>query len=267
MKVFISWSKERSRLIAELLSEWLVCVIQATSPWVSSRDIDRGSLWFSEIGNALQDVTAGIVCITEQNKNEPWILFEAGALCRGLSTQRVITLLVDLEPKDIGDPLAQFNHALPTRDGMRALVRTINKNLGVAAVPDPTLEKVFETFWPLFESKFREIIDDTTPDASPSKKTKVDPLEQIHEILRRLDIRTRETHSALSALAQPTQFRRGRPSATGIGASLNYLIRQARESESGELAQKIQEAIDMGSDDSQAENGWPPVAGSNDLNS
>lgn len=80
MKVFLSWSGERSRLVATLLDEWLRCVLQAIRPWISTKDIDRGSLWFSEIQDQLQDVTTGIICLTQENKEKPWILFEAGAL-------------------------------------------------------------------------------------------------------------------------------------------------------------------------------------------
>ena len=76
MKVFLSWSGERSRLVATLLDEWLRCVLQAIRPWISTKDIDRGSLWFSEIQDQLQDVTTGIICLTQENKEKPWILFE-----------------------------------------------------------------------------------------------------------------------------------------------------------------------------------------------
>ena len=41
--------------MAELLSEWLSCVIQAVRPWISTRDLDRGSLWFGEINDQLQE--------------------------------------------------------------------------------------------------------------------------------------------------------------------------------------------------------------------
>lgn len=78
MKVFLSWSGERSKQVANLLSSWLCCVIQATRPWISSKDIDRGSLWFSEINDQLKDTSVGIICLTKENKDRPWILFEAG---------------------------------------------------------------------------------------------------------------------------------------------------------------------------------------------
>ena len=148
MKVFLSWSGTRSREIANLLSDWLCCVIQASRPWVSSRDLDRGSLWFGEINDQLKDTSVGIICLTQENKNRPWILFEAGALAKGLSTARVCTLLIDLEPKDIEDPLAQFNHTFPTKESVLGLVRTLNGTLGSASLDIRILEQVFNTYWP-----------------------------------------------------------------------------------------------------------------------
>lgn len=126
MKVFISWSGNRSRLVAELLHNWIQCVIQAVEPWVSSHDIDRGAVWFSQISNELGTSTQGIICLTRDNKDKPWILFEAGALAKGLTSSRVYTLLIDLKPENIKDPLAQFNHTLPTKDDLYKLVLSIN---------------------------------------------------------------------------------------------------------------------------------------------
>ena len=89
MRVFLSWSGERSRRVAELLDDWLQCVIQAADPWMSSKDIDRGALWFSEITDQLANTAIGVVCLTKENKNKPWILFESGALAKGISSNRV----------------------------------------------------------------------------------------------------------------------------------------------------------------------------------
>ena len=115
MKVFISWSGQRSRAIGETLNDWIKCVLQATHPWMSTRDIDRGSLWFAEINDQLKDTAVGIVCLTQENKDSPWILFETGALAKGLSSSRVCTFLADLQSADLEDPLAQFNH-IPSRN-------------------------------------------------------------------------------------------------------------------------------------------------------
>jgi len=104
MKVFISWSGDKSKQVAEWIDTWLQCTIQSSDPWLSSRSIDRGATWFTEIMNELSDTSIGIICLTKENKDKPWILFEAGAIAKGLSSSRVCTFLIDLEPIDLVNP-------------------------------------------------------------------------------------------------------------------------------------------------------------------
>jgi len=191
MKVFLSWSGQRSKEVANLLSDWLCCVIQASRPWISTRDLDRGSLWFGEINDQLKDTTVGIICLTQENKTRPWILFEAGALAKGLSTSRVCTLLVDLEPKDIEDPLAQFNHTFPTRESVLGLVKTLNSTLASNGLDNRILEQVFSTYWPQFESRFADILSNTEAQPPSKPRPKEDVLGEILENTRMLNSRIR----------------------------------------------------------------------------
>lgn len=190
MKVFMSWSGARSRAAAELLSNWTKCVIQATQPWISTRGIDRGALWFSSINDELKDTTVGIVCLTHENKNKPWILFEAGALAKGLANSRVCTFLVDLEPKDLQDPLAQFNHTFPTKDGVWSLVVTLNNNIATP-LDQGILEQVFETNWPLFNEKFTALLVQFPQEGVVEIRTNDSMLEEILESTRGLAHRLR----------------------------------------------------------------------------
>ena len=80
MKVFISWSGETSKGLAEALREWLPAVIQAVNPYFSPDDVSKGSRWSSEISKELEDSAIGIICLTKENLEAPWIMFEAGAL-------------------------------------------------------------------------------------------------------------------------------------------------------------------------------------------
>lgn len=207
MKVFLSWSGNRSKEVANFLSEWLCCVIQATRPWVSTRDLDRGSLWFGEINDQLKDTSVGIVCLTNENKNRPWILFEAGALAKGLSTSRVCTFLIDLEPKDVEDPLAQFNHTMPQRESVLGLVRALNSTLGISALDLRILEQVFDTYWPQFEQKFTQIVASTEAGSTPSKaRPKEDVLGEILENTRMLNSRVRRMEFELERPSGRTEW-------------------------------------------------------------
>ena len=189
MKVFLSWSGNRSKAVAELLSEWLSCVIQAVRPWISTRDLDRGALWFGEINDQLQETTIGIICLTQENRARPWILFEAGALAKGLSTSRVCTFLIDLDPRDVEDPLAQFNHTLPTKEGFHSLVKTLNSALGSNGLDIRTLDQVFETYWPQLEDRFSFTLHQTVS-AEPAKpRDKEDILGEILENTRLMSVK------------------------------------------------------------------------------
>lgn len=196
MKVFMSWSGARSKAAAELLHDWIKCVVQASKPWISTRGIGRGTVWFTEINNELKDTSVGIICLTHENKNSPWILFEAGALAKGLTTTRVCTFLVDLGPNDIQDPLAQFNHTLPTRDGLWSLVRTLNSTLE-SMLDGPTLEVVFEQFWPDFEKKFAALLADHPQVGVVEVRSKDDLLSEILENTRGLNQRIRALEASV----------------------------------------------------------------------
>ncbi len=191
MRVFISWSGARSRAIAELLNDWIKCVLQASRPWISTRDIDRGALWFSEITDQLKDTTVGIVCLTQENKNRPWILFEAGALAKGLNSNRVCTFLVDLKPTDLEDPLAQFNATMPDKDGVYSLVRTLNSCLGAATLDDRILEQILDTYWAQFETKFVEALKRVPADTKTEPRSEKNLLGEILENTRSLNSRLR----------------------------------------------------------------------------
>ncbi len=195
MKIFVSWSGRRSKAVAELMSDWLKCVIQASQPWISTRDIDRGAIWFSEINDKLKDVSVGIVCLTQENKNKPWILFETGALAKGLTTNRVCTFLIDLNPEDLQDPLGQFNHTMPDKGSVWELARTINDCLGDKSLDERILNQVFDTYWPQFETKFIAALNNNIPDEVVPPRSEQDILSEILSNTRSLSHRIRELES------------------------------------------------------------------------
>ncbi|MFJ2279753.1 hypothetical protein ACIOUG_01290 [Pseudomonas sp. NPDC087803] len=198
MKVFVSWSGHRSRVVAELLRDWIKCVLQGSQPWISTRDIDKGAIWFSEISDQLRETAAGIVCLTQENKNKPWILFETGALAKGLSTNRVCTFLVDLTPTDIEDPLAQFNHTFPERSSMWGLISSLNSCLENTRLDDRILTQVFDTYWPKFEASFAELLAATPQEVEVVPRSGDSMLAEILSNTRMLSTRVRELENRAS---------------------------------------------------------------------
>lgn len=195
MKLFLSWSGERSHRVAELIGEWISGVIQKIRPWISS-EVDRGTIWFSEIGAALNEVHDGIVCLTRENLNAPWILFEAGALARNFGSNRVCTFLIDVQAKDVSEPLSQFNHTLPTKESMLQLAKTLNERLNEDKLSDAKLKREFDLHWDLFESEFRKILEET------KEGEKKPPRKGDHEILNDIVTMLQSVNRKVNLLAE-----------------------------------------------------------------
>ena len=156
MKVFISWSGEKSRAFAEALNPWLEQVLPGTDVWLSSEDIDKGTIWFTEIINELENCHCGVICVTRENHLAPWIHFEAGGMIKGLGKSRVATVLLDLEYGELKQPLNQFNGLRMDRMGARHLVKSFNK-VSEKPIKEAVVEKSFDAFWPELEGAYRRL--------------------------------------------------------------------------------------------------------------
>src|SRR4051812_21042192 len=108
MQVFISWSGERSRAVGSTLSSWITDIFHDVHPWMSDHNISAGALWGLELSSVLDTSNFGVLCLTRENIEAPWVLFEAGSLAKAATIARVVPYLFDLSPTDIGPPLAQF---------------------------------------------------------------------------------------------------------------------------------------------------------------
>jgi TIR domain-containing protein len=160
MKVFISWSGERSRAVAEILRVWLPDVINFIEPWVSSEDIEKGARWGADLVQQLAATDIGIICLTPENINAPWIHFEAGALSKALDKSRVCVYLLQLRPSDLAGPLVQFQATEATQLDTLRLLRTLNSALGQNMRSDDQLQRAFEKWWPELQKKLLKIPND-----------------------------------------------------------------------------------------------------------
>jgi len=158
MKVFLSWSGDRSRQVAESLKSWLPDVIQEIDPWVSSQDIAKGGRGIKEITHELAATDFGIVCITPENEASKWINFEAGSLAKQFEIAHVVPFLIDMKIADLAGPLSQFQATVgESRDDVRKLVGDINKASSGRAVAEDRLERAFTRSWPELERAFQGI--------------------------------------------------------------------------------------------------------------
>jgi len=147
MNVFISWSGELSRSIAEVLRNWLPNVIQVLEPFYSHEDIKAGTRWSSEISQRLQNTKIGIICLTESNLNAPWLMFEAGALSKQLDS-RVCPILFGPKVTDVQGPLVQFQLKEYGKQGVFDTVSSINEQLGTGRLSGDVFQLAFDKWWP-----------------------------------------------------------------------------------------------------------------------
>ena len=157
--VFISWSGDLSRKLAEALHQWLPSTLQFVRPYFSPSDIEKGTKWSSEISQELANSDIGIICLTRDNLDKPWVVFESGALSKNLDESRVCTVLFGVEPTDLKGPLTLFQHTLFKKDDFKRLFTTINNAGGDSRLDDATRDNVFEKWWPDLEEQVSSMVD------------------------------------------------------------------------------------------------------------
>lgn len=176
MKIFISWSGERSNKIANILREWIPCVIQSIKPYVSSKDIDKGARWSTDIAKELEDSYFGIICVTKSNINAPWINFEAGALSKAIDKSNVAPFLFDINPSEISGPISQFQFTIFDKEDIKSLMTTINGLCSEGRLSDAHFERSFEKWYPALEKELSTLnIDELVPEDD-----ECEPVEMVH---------------------------------------------------------------------------------------
>jgi hypothetical protein len=187
MKVFISWSGERSRDFALFLRGWLRQVVQAVQPFMSEHDIGKGSRNIVEMAQELQSVQFGIVVVTRDTVAAPWINFEAGAISRSIATGRLVPLLLDIGKPDVAGPLSQFQAVdANNEDDVVGLFREINRRLDQPLESEVLLPAVYSHLPAFHEAlaRYRESAAGTDP--TPALRSEREVLDEVLLILRGL---------------------------------------------------------------------------------
>lgn len=204
MKVFIGWSGERSKALAQALHDWIPLVLHNVEPWVSEADIEAGERWGEVVAKELADSNFGIICVTRENVNSPWVLFEAGALAKTMQGSKVIPLLLDLEIRDITGPLAQFQAKKVEKPGVSEVINSINQTAN-GAVPEARARDLFEALWPKLEKEVRAI--PKQPAAEKHVRPQHEILEELVVGVRSLDSKLREVTEGGPMLSRRRRMR------------------------------------------------------------
>lgn len=183
MKVFISWSGDTSRQVASAFADWLPLVIQSLRPFISL-DIASGQRWEEEIGSQLNTTAYGLICLTPDNLTKPWLLFEAGALSKGIedSAARVVPLCHGLATTDIGPPLGHFQARTTERPEIYRLMKDINATTP-EPLPMPVLDVAFEAHWDRLATQLAAISTVAKPASKATAKPSRTAEDMLAEIL------------------------------------------------------------------------------------
>lgn len=199
MRVFASWSGERSRTVAQGLRSFLQDVLPDVEVFISE-NINPGEAWAQRLGTELENSSFGVLCLTEENFQAPWLLFEAGAISKKFGAARVAPYLVDELPAAAErSPLAQFQHVRADRNGTLRLAKSINE-LREKPQPSDRLERSFDRWWPDLEGTLNSLLAESKP--SPVSRSDRELLETILrrvESLTSLQTETLRTRLSLTA--------------------------------------------------------------------
>lgn len=174
MKLFLSWSGNESKQLASIFKEWLPNVLQYTQPYMSAKDIFLGEMWNNNIRNNLEESVFGLIFVTPNNINSPWINYEAGALAKTLDS-KVVPVLYNADVMILNEgPLKQFQSAKSLgKDDIYSLLKSINSTNEDGKLDEPRLEKAFDVWWPQLNEQIANIVMDSSssnPETEPTEK-------------------------------------------------------------------------------------------------
>lgn len=184
MKIFISWSGDLSKALGEALRNWLPSALQAVKPYFTPNDIEKGARWGSNIALELQESKVGIFCLTRENLENPWIMFEAGAISKVVGDAYVCPILFELEPNDISGPLNQFQLTQFNKIEIRQLFSSINSQCGESMLDSDTEEQVFNMWWPKLEDQVIEILGQHKNNGEGEIRSDREILEEVLSLTR-----------------------------------------------------------------------------------
>lgn len=200
-KVFISWGGDLSKKLAEEIKNWLPSVLQFVKPYFTPEDIEKGARWESNIANELSTSNVGLICLTKDNINRPWILFEAGALSKNLDKSNVCTILFNVDSSGITGPLTCFQATKFDKSDFKKLIKTINNTGGESKLEPSVLDTVFEMWWPKLEEKIQQVLNNYK-DEPHEERTDREILEEVLDLTRMYTKRVPRKPEARHALSQ-----------------------------------------------------------------
>ena len=196
-RLFISWSRPQAEDIAPALKNFIQDVLGIDGIFLS-KEIDSGRRWSSEIASALETCDAGLIVVTSENKEAPWLNFEAGAISKRIDDANVIPLLWDISVGEIANtPLNQFQCKSFIRNDIRFVVENLVKLWDLS--PE-SVDRRFDAMWPNFEAQLKQVPNQSSdPAGSPT-------IEDVFSLIQRLGSRLSDIESTVDSIESDLSF-------------------------------------------------------------
>lgn len=172
---------------------------------MSKTDIHSGQRWSAELAGELELANFGLICVTSDNKDKTWLLFEAGSLAKSLSG-RVVPLLFDMHLADLSGPLAQFQAEEMSQDSMRSVVTSIHRCLPESRLSPEVVFRSFDKFWPDLEHGLEALRNEDGVTDVRSARPDRDILEEILVAIRRIESAESDFRSGAGARASQVRI-------------------------------------------------------------
>jgi hypothetical protein len=162
---FLSWSGTLSHEIASYIKKEILDPLfgDCIEPFISS-EIGAGNLFAPEIFTRLTKSDFGIVCITAENIEKPWVSFECGGLIKNMEKENLYVVLADVSFEmlvRLNPPLAEFQAVSLDKDGIINLIKKISASvLGTGSI---IYENKIHEGWDKHGEKFASIIQRHKP--------------------------------------------------------------------------------------------------------
>lgn len=202
---FISWSGDESRSVAEALKDFFAVVLPNPTLFVASKDLQAGEVWFTEIAEKLEACDIGVIVVTPQNINKPWLHFEAGALSKRVGRSAAIPLLCGVANGELaGTPLAQLQALTVSEANMRKLTSRLNDLLELG-VSEGHIDSTFPVWWERYSNRIAdpEIWKGTSP--KKAAPTTADLSVQISQVAAAISDLTERVNRAPAPQRIPRQ--------------------------------------------------------------
>jgi hypothetical protein len=200
MKVFLTWSGDRSHAVAKILGKYLPALINSVKPFLSSNGIATGARWTTEIAANLEAANIGIICLTPDNQTAPWLLFEAGAVSKLGAISRAMVLRIGIEASDVKEPLSQFQSVSIDDAGIWKMLKDIlAANEG--SISEDILQVSFKALWPSIQTELQTAVSQAS-DVEPPRRSSDELLREVLELVR---TQTMDSSEALIHLRELTR--------------------------------------------------------------